>query len=270
MLDGVQAGDLLEVSAPRGEFTLMAATLPIILLSAGIGITPVLSMLHSLSSDPVHRDRELWWLHGARNSAEHPFAGETRDLLEKLPNSRSYVAYSRPGANDRVGLNCDVFGRLEVASLQKLGVPQQSQFYLCGPAGFLADLTAGLESWGVAKTRIHKEVFGAESSVTPGVVRTIARAPHAPMGSVGSAPRISFSRTGLTVPWDGRFRSLLEFAEACDVPVKWACRTGVCHTCECGLVDGTLRYDPEPLVEPAAGNALICCSTPESDIDLDL
>jgi len=270
MLDGVRAGDLLEVSAPRGEFTLKTGSLSTVLLSAGIGITPVLSMLHSLSSDPANRDLELWWLHGARNSAEHAFAGETRDLLEKLPNSRSYVAYSRPGANDRVGLNCDVFGRLEVASLQKLGVPQRAHFYLCGPAGFLADLTAGLVSWGVAETRIHKEVFGPESSVTPGVARTTARVPQPPIGPVGSGPRISFSRTGLTVPWDGRFRSLLEFAEACDVPVKWACRTGVCHTCECGQVDGTLRYDPEPLVEPAAGNALICCSVPESDIDLDL
>jgi len=270
ILDSIQAGAMLDVSAPRGEFTLTTGALPVVLLSAGIGITPVLSMLHSLSSDPANRNREVWWLHGARNSAEHAFAGEARDLLAKLPNSRSYVAYSRPGANDRVGLNCDAFGHLDVASLQKLGVPQQAHFYLCGPAGFLADLTAALMSWGVAKPRIHKEVFGPESSVTPGVVRTTARVPHPPIGSVGSGPRISFSRTGLTVPWDGRFRSLLEFAEACDVPVKFACRTGVCHTCECGLVDGTLRYEPEPLIEPAAGNALICCSTPQSDIDLDL
>jgi ferredoxin-NADP reductase/MOSC domain-containing protein YiiM len=268
--DSLQAGDILEVSAPRGEFTVRAEPLPIVLLSAGIGITPVLAMLHSLSSDPVNREREVWWLYGARNSAEHPFPGEARDLLEKLPNSRSYVAYSSPLADDRLGRNYDVFGHLDAASLRTLGVPQRAHFYLCGPAGFLTDLTAGLASWEVDPTRIHKEIFGPESPVTPGVVKTVARAPHPPIDSVASGPTVSFSRSGLTVPWDGRFRSLLEFAEACDVPVKWSCRTGVCHTCECGLIDGSLHYEPDPLEEPAAGNALICCSTPESDIDLDL
>jgi len=72
------------------------------------------------------------------------------------------------------------------------------------------------------------------------------------------------------VPWDSRFKSILELAEACDVPVRWSCRTGVCHTCECGILDGRLQYAPEPLDRPALGNALICCSTPESAIELDL
>jgi ferredoxin len=74
----------------------------------------------------------------------------------------------------------------------------------------------------------------------------------------------------LAVPWDSSFKSLLEFAEACDVPAKWSCRTGVCHMCECGLLSGKLQYSPEPLDQPATGNALICCSTPESQVDLDL
>jgi ferredoxin-NADP reductase/MOSC domain-containing protein YiiM/ferredoxin len=268
--DRMQAGDVLEVSAPRGEFTLVPERLPIVLLSAGIGITPVLSMLHSLSARPAYREREVWWLYGARNSAEHPFAGEARDLLVKLTHGRSHVAYSAPAAGDRVGLNCDVFGHLDVASLQRLGVPQSAHFYLCGPARFLTDLTAGLVSWGVAETRIHKEIFGPENPVMPGVVKMVARLPHPPAGPVGAGPRVSFSRTGLTVPWDPRFRSILEFAEACDVPVKWSCRTGVCHTCECGVVEGNLHYEPEPLDAPAAGNALICCAIPESDISLDL
>jgi ferredoxin-NADP reductase/MOSC domain-containing protein YiiM/ferredoxin len=265
VVDGVRAGDVLEVSAPRGEFTLAAGPLPIVLVSAGIGITPVLSMLHSLSAEAANQ-RELWWIYGARNSAEHPFAGETRELLARLANAHSYVVYSRPGPNDRLGEHYDAYGRVEVNAFQKLDVPRHADFYLCGPARFLADLTAGLLSWGVDRTHIHREIFGPEASLTPGV----AKAPHAPNGAAGSGPSVSFSRSGLTVPWNGRYRSLLEFAEACDVPVKWSCRTGVCHTCESALLDGSVRYEPDPLVEPVAGSVLICCSTPQSDIDLEL
>lgn len=108
------------------------------------------------------------------------------------------------------------------------------------------------------------------SSVEPGVVKAEVRIPHLPLRSSGNGPVISFTRSGLAVPWDNKFKSLLELAEACDVPVRWSCRSGVCHMCECGLLSGKLHYSPEPLDEPATGNALICCSTPESEVDLDL
>jgi ferredoxin-NADP reductase/MOSC domain-containing protein YiiM/ferredoxin len=268
LIDSTHVGDSLEVSAPRGTFTISAGTAPIVLLSAGIGVTPLLAMLHSLSS--ADSQREVWWFHGARNSGEHPFSTESRELLRSLPHSHQFVAYSKPELSDRIGKNYDMVGHLNLSCLQKLGVPMQADFFLCGPTSFLANLTAELLAWGVADSSIHKEIFGPGTSVTPGVVNGPTKAPHAPEGPPGSGPRISFSRSGLTAPWDSRFRSLLEFAEACNVPVKWSCRTGVCHMCECGLVDGSLRYDPEPLDQPAVGNALICCSTPESEIDLDL
>ena len=81
---------------------------------------------------------------------------------------------------------------------------------------------------------------------------------------------VTFVRSGLAVSWDGRFRSLLELAEACDVPVHWSCRSGVCHRCECGIVDGELEYSPDPIDPPREGLALICCSTPRTSVDLDL
>ena len=81
---------------------------------------------------------------------------------------------------------------------------------------------------------------------------------------------VTFLRSGLAVPWDSRFGSLLELAEACAVPVRWACRSGVCHNCESGLIEGELAYAPEPLDPPAEGNALICCSTPKTAVGLDL
>jgi len=127
-----------------------------------------------------------------------------------------------------------------------------------------------LKAWGVVASDIHTEVFGAGAALTPGIVSTMHEAPHQPAGAPGTGPTVAFIRSGLTVPWDVRFHSILELAEACAVPVRWSCRAGVCHTCECGLVDGQLRYSPDPLDPPAVGNALICCSTPASDVELDL
>ena len=266
----VRAGDLLRVSAPRGSFTLASDSKPVVLLSAGIGATPVLAMLHSLAESATHSMRDVWWCYGARNGAEHPFAAEARDLLSALPQSHSLVAYSRPEDGDQLGRDYNFAGHLNLTSLQEHGLPKDADFYLCGPPAFLADFTADLKSWGVPDTCIHSEIFGAGPSITPGIARSMPVPPHAPAESSGTGPKVSFARSGLSVPWDSRYGSLLEFAEACDVPVKWSCRMGVCHTCECGLVDGTIRYDPEPLDRPAEGNVLVCCSTPMTTVELDL
>jgi ferredoxin-NADP reductase/MOSC domain-containing protein YiiM len=264
----VRAGDVLDVSAPRGAFILQRGDRPVVLLSAGAGVTPMMAMLHALAADSS--PRAVWWIYGARNGRDHPFAREAHELLEKLPRVRRYVQYSRPDATDRVGVDYDAAGRLSIPVLQELGVTRESDFYLCGPPPFLADFTAGLGGWGVAHDRVHREVFGSGESITPGVRAAPRRPPHPPAGSSGQGPRISFARAGLTVSWDSRFQSLLELAEACDVPVRWSCRTGVCHTCECGLVSGSVQYDPEPLEPTADGNLLICCSRPQDDLVIDI
>lgn len=264
----VKRGDVLEVSAPRGTFTLRPGEEPVVLLSAGIGATPVLAMLHSLAAN--RSAREVWWLYGARNAAEHPFAREVLDLAASLPHFRRFVAYSRPAPEDRLGEDYDAPGRLSLTVLQQLGVPSQADFYLCGPPAFLRSFAQDLTNWGVASGRLHQEVFGPEQSVTPGISKAPARPPHPPAGVPGPGPMVSFARSGLDVPWSPAYHSLLEFAETCDVPVKWSCRTGVCHTCECALIGGSVRYDPEPLDPPSDGNVLICCSRPESPVELDL
>jgi ferredoxin-NADP reductase/MOSC domain-containing protein YiiM len=264
----VRAGDVLDVSAPRGAFTLRDGDLPVVLLSAGVGVTPVMAMLHALAAQAA--SRPVWWIYGARNRPDHPFAREARDLLAKLPRAQSCVQYSRPDATDRLGVDYDAAGRLTVSVLQKLGVPSECNFYLCGPSAFLEEFTAGLGDWGVARDRIHSETFGSGKSITPGVKEAPRRQPHAPAGASGEGPSISFARAGLTVSWDSKFQSLLELAEACDVPVRWSCRTGVCHMCECGLISGSVNYDPEPLEPPAGGNLLICCSRPHEDMVIDI
>ena len=268
--DSIHEGDLLQVSAPRGSFTLAPGNNPVVLLSAGIGATPVLAMLHWLAAAGADSTREVWWCYGARNGREHPFAAEARALLNSLPRSHAFVAYSDPEDTDRQGQDYDASERLNLSSLQRIQVPKEADFYLCGPPAFLSGLTTELKSWNVPDSRIHSERFGAESSVTPGIAITTSVPPHPPSGSVGTGPMVSFTRSGLTVPWSPQFGSLLDFAEACDVPVRWACRTGVCHRCESGLIDGEISYAPEPLDRPAEGNVLICCSSPLTAVELDL
>jgi ferredoxin-NADP reductase/MOSC domain-containing protein YiiM len=260
-------GDLLDVSAPRGSFTLRPGQTSVVLLSAGVGATPVMSMLHALAAEKS--EREVWWIYGARNSAEHPFAEESRSLLKQLPRGRGYVVYSRPAATDQVGADFDVPGHIDAALLKRIGVSQNSEFYLCGPTSFLQNMRDGLRTWGVLAENVHTEIFGAFESITPGMAQVV-HTPHLPQGPPGSGPSVSFARSGITATWDPKFRSLLELAEACDVPVRWSCRIGVCHTCMTGLIDGSIIYNPEPLERPAPGNVLVCCSHPNAGVTLDL
>ena len=149
-------------------------------------------------------------------------------------------------------------------------MPRDADFYLCGPTGFMSDLTAALAAWEVAANRIHTENFGSAPPKTPGVAAGPRRPPHLPDGPAGSGPLVSFARSNLSVRWSSALQSVLELAEACDVPVRWSCRTGVCHSCETGLVLGAVSYRPDPVEPPADGNVLICCSQPTGDIVIDL
>jgi ferredoxin-NADP reductase len=266
--DTLNVGDVVQASAARGSFTLRPGHTPVVLLSAGIGVTPVLAMLHALAAEAS--TREIWWLYGTRNGREHPFAEEVRELFKALVHHHSYICYSSPDPQDRPDADFNTNGRLNMQVLQQLKLPHDGDFYICGPSTFMSDLTDGLAALGVARDRIHTEMFGAGPSTTPGIAAAPRRPPHLPAGNPSSGPLVSFARSGLNVRWEPRFQSLLELAEACDVPVRWACRTGVCHTCESGLVAGKVDYRPQPIDMPADGNLLICCSQPEGDVVIDL
>ena len=266
--DRLQTGDVIEVSAPRGNFTLRSGDAPVVLLSAGVGATPVLAMLHALSAEAS--TRQVWWLFGARSGQEHPFAHEVRTLMKALANGHAHISYSSPAPGDRPGADFDARGHLDIGVLRDLGVPRDADFYICGPSAFMSELTEGLKAWGIAADHIHSELFGVAPSRNPGLVAVSHRAPHLPEGPAGTGPLVSFARSGLNVRWGSAFASLLELAEACDVPTRWSCRTGVCHNCESGLVAGTVAYRPDPIDPPAAGNVLICCSRPQGDVVIDL
>jgi ferredoxin-NADP reductase/MOSC domain-containing protein YiiM len=260
-------GDQLDVSAPRGSFTLRPGQNAVVLLSAGVGATPVMSMLHSLAAE--RSQREVWWIYGARNCVDHPFPEESRALLKQLSRGRGYIVYSRPAAIDQVGADFDSAGHIDAALLERIGVSRDSDFYLCGPTSFLQNMRDGLRNWGVLPGNVHTEIFGSLEAITPGMAQ-VDHTPHLPQGPPGSGPPASFARSGITAAWDPKFGSLLELAEACDVPVRWSCRSGVCHTCMTGVISGSIAYNPEPLERPAPGNVLVCCSQPNAGVTLDL
>jgi ferredoxin-NADP reductase/MOSC domain-containing protein YiiM len=248
----LRAGTDLDVAAPRGEFVLAEGTNPVLLVSAGVGVTPVLAMLHDLAAR--RSAREVWWLHTTRDASRHAFAGEAHELLAGLPGGHEHTFYTAAGA------------RLTRDTLAGLGLPARATAYLCGPAGFMADVGAALATLGV--TDVRTELFGARSAINPGIVGARATPPHQPPGPPGTGPSVTFVRSELTVHADDR--SLLELAEACDVPTRWSCRTGVCHTCVTPVLSGEVTHDPAPLEPPAPGEALICCARPATDLILDL
>lgn len=266
--DHVAVGGELEIAAPRGTFVLDAGGGPVILISAGVGVTPMLSMLHAIAG--ADAGRAVWWLHGARDGSEQAFATEVRRLLKAMPHSISRVYFSAPTASDRIGADYDERGRLSAEALRRLELPVGARAFLCGPAAFMSDITEALGACGIDPANISSEVFGAHAALTPGIRPTEAVAPHLPTGPAGTGPVVQFARSAIRAPWGPGYGSLLEFAEACDVPTRWSCRTGVCHNCETALLSGDVDYTIEPLDPPAPGNVLLCVSTPRDGVVVDL
>jgi ferredoxin-NADP reductase/MOSC domain-containing protein YiiM/ferredoxin len=258
-------GDRLEVAAARGTFTLEDGERPVVLVSAGVGATPVMAMLHSLAA--ARSDREIWWIHGARNRAEHCFREESERLVASLPRARRLIAYSAPAATDA---DFDLAGRLSGAELERAGAPADADFYICGPPSFMDELAAALAARGVTPDRVRTELFGPSEVYRSGLFDHISRPPHPPAGPAGEGSLVLFSRSNLSVRWDPSFGSLLDLAEACDVPAGFGCRTGVCHACQSGLVSGDVDYQYEPLEPPPPGQVLLCCTQPRGDLALDL
>ncbi|OBH47366.1 MOSC and FAD-binding oxidoreductase domain-containing protein [Mycobacterium mantenii] len=253
----IRPGSLIATAAPRGDFYLTDDSGPVVLFSAGIGATPVLAMLHALSAAGSRRD--IWWLHTTRDRETQAFAEEVTTLIESLSHARQQVFYTATQ------------GRLRRESLAALGLPVSATVYLCGPTQFMTDMREDLAVMGFDPGRMHSELFGALPAINPGIVDIgERRPPHPPVGTLGTGPAITFARSGLTVNWPPRFRSILDLAEACDVPTRFSCRSGVCHVCVTGIVDGTTTYVQRPLESPGDGSVLICSAVPETDVVLDL
>ncbi|MFC5262246.1 MOSC domain-containing protein [Kribbella qitaiheensis] len=252
----LRPGAVIEAAAPRGDFVLDAGTGPVLLVSAGIGVTPVLSMLHDLAAE--RSTREVWWIHSARGPREHPLAAEAHALIGSLPHAYEHVFYS------------GTTGRLTKDKLSDLAVPADAQAYICGPASFMTDTRDALTAMGIDPARIRSELFGALAATNPGLTGQSARTPHQPPGPPGVGPMVTFARSGLSTPFSDSRTNVLELAEACDIQTRWACRTGVCHTCVTPVLSGEVAYSPAPLEPPDDGQTLICCARPTTDLVLDM
>nr|WP_090275306.1 MOSC and FAD-binding oxidoreductase domain-containing protein [Mycolicibacterium komanii]CRL68115.1 phthalate 4,5-dioxygenase [Mycolicibacterium komanii] len=252
-------GATIEAAAPRGDFHLSPAMRPILLMSAGIGVTPLLAMLYELVAQGV--SQRIVWVHSARDIDSHAFIDEADGLLRRLPRAERYVHYTggTPGR------------RLDRHFLSALSLPQDADVYLCGPTGFMEAMREALTSDGFDPARIRAEAFGTLPPINPGLT-AVGRPvpPHPPEIQPADGSRVTFSRVGLTVRWSESYQSLLELAEACDVPTRYSCRSGVCHVCVTGLVAGSVAYPRQPLELPDRDSTLICCAAPLTDVVLDL
>ncbi len=261
----IHVGDTVNTAAPRGDFVLTDTATPVVLVSAGVGATPVLAMLHALAAD--HSARPVWWFHAARRPADHAFAAEVRQLVDALPAAHLQVRYSAATAAELAATGASP-GHLDAAAFA--GLPADADAFLCGPDAFMDAMTAALTAAGLDPTHIHTERFGARSAINPGVVGAVRVPPHLPAGAPGTGPLVTFARSALSLPFDAAYRSILELADACAVPTRWSCRTGVCHTCVTPLLAGAVTYAPDPLEPPATGSTLICCATPTTDVVVDI
>ncbi len=155
--DATREGSVIEAQSPSGDFVVPCAKCPLVLVSAGVGLTPMLSALHANSGQD---DRDVWYVHGTRNRLHHALSDEVDALVAANPRLHKRVFYSRPEATDTLGKDYEVHGRVTVQSLLDLGAGPEAQYMLCGPAAFLADFQLGLEAAGVPADNIHFETFG--------------------------------------------------------------------------------------------------------------
>jgi ferredoxin-NADP reductase len=259
----VRVGMTLDAAAPRGDFFLTEDASPVVLISAGVGATPVLAMLHALAAESSQR--QIRWLHTTHDRESEAFAAEVTRLIDALPHAQQRIYYTTAEGPGRLA------ERLTVASIAALDLPTDAAVYLCGPTMFMDDMRTALTAAGIDAGRIHTESFGALSAINPGVVGApTPTRPHRPPGMPTTGPQVTFSRSGLTANWSADYHSLLELAEACDVPTRYSCRSGVCHTCVTGIVAGAATYVQVPLDQPPRDTVLICCAAPAGDLVLDL
>ena len=251
----VRPGSSLLVSEPAGQFVLASGNRAVVLISAGVGITPLLSMLKALASR--NKSRPVWFLHGARNGAEHAYAAEVRRITDRSDSLHAHFRYSQPRPLDLMGRDHDSEGRIDI-SLIKSVTSRDAHFYLCGPDAFMAQLNRDLINWGVAQQDIYIESFGPAYSGE--------KRPN--VGTIGA--QVSLVNSSVRCTWAHDSHSLLELLEGEGLVVPSSCRSGTCGTCEQKIEAGSVIYAEQPSYAVRPGYALLCCAQPESDVIIDL
>lgn len=251
--------------SPRGTFTFHTdPRRSAVMVSVGVGITPMIAMLDSLlvNNGRTRHHALIWFVHGARNSATHAFATYLKEKTASHPSLRAHVRYSQPLPDDAIGRTHDSEGIVDVELLKAILPFDDHEFYLCGPAPFMQGLYDGLTQLGVRDERIHFESFGPAS-----VMRRAAEATA--IGTAEESVVVTFAKSGKTARWRPSQGSLLDLAELAGVAPLSSCRSGVCGTCSTRVLEGTVDYAVPPAHDVAAGEALICWATPHPGPHLD-
>ncbi|PZR94889.1 MAG: oxidoreductase [Stutzerimonas stutzeri] len=275
--DQVAVGDLIEIAPPRGEFVLAGDTQrPVILASGGVGLTPLVSMLHALTSEP---EREVHFLHACDDGEVHALRGEVDALIRSRPGLTARYCYRAPTPADVAACLHHADGVMTGALLRNWLPLGDYDVYLCGPPPFMANVYAAFRELGVRKDRIRYEFFGPATVLEPPDedVRAapLPRASEAtatiePTGA-GGGLQISFARSRRSAAWDeATDANLLAFAERVGLDPPFSCRAGICSTCRTGLLQGEVDYVEEPLDPPGPGEVLLCCARPRGPLVLDL
>ena len=259
--DAVTPGSVIEVLEPRGAFVLDETSMrPVVLLSGGVGLTPMVSMLHRLATT----DRKVHFIHACEDSKVHAHRTEVLQLAKSTATIGVHFVYRTPSSDDVSAKRCDSVGVVDRKLLQTLLPLDDYDFYLCGPPGFMKAVYGSLLSLGVPKARIKYEFFGPATVLEPDaseVQAPIAPAPQADVEGAGGV-EIVFARSGKSAQWGDFKGTLLDFAEQEGLTPEFSCRAGICNSCECNLLEGEVRYEEQPLDPPADGKVLICLARP--------
>jgi hypothetical protein len=257
----VKEGDILDVKAPSGQFSLEpAGGGGLVLIGGGIGVTPVLSMLNTLVTQGSRR--EIWFFHGIRSRSEHVMKEHLEAIARENPNVRLHVCASKPDREYQLGRDYQSKGRISVDLFKTLLPSNNYDFYLCGPGPMMRDVTEGLKQWGVPEKHIHYETFG------PSSVKKIA-AVAAPEAAAETGYAIQFKKSGKTLKWCGDHTSILDLAEANGISIASGCRAGSCGTCQVAVFSGEIDYIEKSDYQTDAGTRLTCIGAPKSDLVLD-
>ncbi|HEY2082193.1 MAG TPA: 2Fe-2S iron-sulfur cluster-binding protein [Verrucomicrobiae bacterium] len=260
--DTVKAGDILDVKAPSGHFFLdMAEEKPVVLISGGVGITPMVSMLNAIVESG--QKREVWFFFGARNRKEHILKEHLEKIASANENVRLHVCYSKPGREDAKDKDFQHEGRVTVELFKQLLPSNNFDYFLCGPGAFMKSITDGLAEWGVLDANVHFEAFG------PASVKKAAPPPSASDTMMLSKITVTFGKSNKTHHWDPSLSSLLEFAEARGVKIDAGCRAGNCGTCLVAIKSGDVEYLASQGASTETGSCLTCICKPKSNLVLD-
>jgi uncharacterized protein len=257
MHDSIQVGSVIPAKPPSGRFFLdVHQTPPAVLISNGVGITPMISMAKAVTR--LNPSRPVWFLHGAREGRFHAFRDEVQALAQQNPNLRIHFAYSRPSVSDT---DHHSTGYVDADLIQSL-VPPNAEYFLCGSPPFLDGSRAGLNSAGVPENRVFFEIFAKASPTTRDRPTTTATAETT--HNTKTMEEIKFARSQQTSPWSADAENLLEFAEANGLNPPYSCRQGLCGTCECKLLEGEVEYLEPPTADVTDGAVLICIAKPKT------